>query len=189
MAVFAQDEFEIIEAPDLYKRDICTWPMQGFTELLYRTAEVSTACAGERPYTLSFSTLECKEEKKDQPINWSLLENNMISTRKEFRPFRKQIDLDIDWRKEKISFYTNSTTYKFGMLESDYLLTGISISEDGKTLCLGYQSTFHGVCQGIAQQTEWFSHASSTFAVVIPKTVERIISTSCYYGPDCSEIP
>lgn len=189
MMVYAQDEFEITEYPDTYMRNICKWPMHGFTEIEYRTVEVSSSCAGERPFTAAQGPLDCSQEKKATSINWSLLEDKMISSRKEFRPFRKQLDLDVNWRMEKVTFYTNSTTYKFGVLESDYLLTGVSISEDGKTLCLGYQSTFHGVCQGIAQQSEWFSNASTTFAMVIPKSVEKIISKSCYFGPDCSEIP
>ncbi len=183
----AQDDFEMIEIHDPYK-DICIFPSQGFTEIYCKTVLVSSSGAGGGLYLSSVSLIK-EEEVNSKSINWDLLKNNMIISRKEFRAFREHIDMDVDWRSEKISFYTNSSTYKFGSLESDYLLTGISISEDGKTLSLKYQSTFHGVCQGIAQQAEWFTHESSTYAIIIPSTVENIICSSCYFGPDCSEVP
>lgn len=189
MTVTAQEKFEKLDAPRPAKRDICIWPTQGFKEITFRSIEVESKSAGEYPSILSDWMYEPGNERRVRRINWALLEDNMINGRREFRPFRKQIKLEVDWRKEKITFYTNSTTYKFGNLESDYLLMGVSISEDGKTLCLGYRSAFYGVCQGICQQPEWFSYGSATYAIVIPNTVEKIITTSCHFGPDCSEIP
>ncbi len=192
VAVFAQDDFEVIEILEPYDRDICIWPHSGFEEITFRAAIVSSSGSGglcaipERILDLGYGK---KNQKRERQIDWSLLENNMIESRKEFRALIGHLDLEVDWKTEKLSFYTTSSTYKFGALDSDYVLMGIALSEDGKTLCLGYLSTFHGVCQGICQQPEWFSHTSSSYAIVIPNTVEHITSTSCYFGPDCSEVP
>ncbi len=170
------------------------WPQATFYDIDCRVELVSTKRSGNSicimPVVIAGAdgnSLAVESEK--EAIDFSLLNNNMISSRKEFRPFADRIDLKLDWKREKITFYTNSVSYKHGQLDSDYLLVGVSISEDGKTLNLAYQSTFHGVCQGIRQLTEWYSYETTSYALVIPSTVEMITSTSRYLGPDCSEIP
>ena len=49
--------------------------------------------------------------------------------------------------------------------------------------------SFHGTCQGIAQQDDWFSNSNSIKYITIPKNVTIIENIICYKGPDCSGIP
>ena len=67
-----------------------------------------------------------KKPEKDS-VNLSIYTNGIISSRKEFKPLKPYLDLKVDWKSEKVTFYTNSTTYKFDALESDSRLMGISI--------------------------------------------------------------
>lgn len=176
--------------PEGLEEDICIWPPPGFKEIYCKSELVAKTSSGDRSIEI-YATLDTTiiMSIPDNPIDLSMISNNMISTKNEFTPFAKRIKLEVDWEIEKLTFYTNSRTYKHGHLNSDGYLMGVSISEDGKILCLGYSSRFHGVCQGIAQQPEWYSDETETYAIIIPGTVERIMEISCYFGPDCSEIP
>jgi hypothetical protein len=167
----------------------CPWPPPGFIEIGYRAALVSSTGYGNTPDDLLANSHPVKNEKTGKHADLSGYANRMIETRKELRQLKLGIDLDIEWKKEKVTFYTTGRTYKHGQLDSDYILMGISVSADGKTLCYGFQSTFYGICQGIEQQMEWYSFNTETFVAVIPRSVEKITSTSCHKGPDCSEIP
>ena len=168
----------------------CLWPQPGFKIIAYTTELVYSTGPEDMPESEASDVSRSKKEKtKEYSLNLSGHANNMIKTKKEFRSFSEYINLDVDWNKEKIAFYTECTTYKHGKLDSDYTLMGLSLSADGKTLCLGYRSTFYGVCQGVVQLPEWYSSKINTYAIVIPGTVEKITSITCYFGSDCSGIP
>jgi len=147
------------------------WPQPGFHEIGCRSEEISESDGISGLCMIVMPS------------------GGMITNRKEYRASGLDLEVQVDWQKEQLAFYTMGITYKHGRLDSDYFLTGIAISGDGKTLCLAFHSTFHGVCQGIAQQSEWYSHESATYALVIPATVETITRVSTHSGPDCSGIP
>ena len=173
-----------------YDRNHCIWPLPGYRVITCRSEVVSVSGSGrDRFEPLMDAALSEKKEPERDPVDLSQYTSGMVNSRKAYKPLKKYLNLEIDWKREKVAFYTSSTTYKHGDLDSDSMLTGVSISADGKTLCFRYRSTFYGVCQGIAQQMEWYSHETTTYAIVIPNTVEQITCTWCHSGPDCSNIP
>lgn len=188
-----EPDTQIIEAEPLFidhSRQNCLWPQPGFKVINYKSELVYTISPENQQRAIpSDSTKSERKTAKEDAVNLSGYTNRIIETKKEFKPFSDYINLEIDWKKEKIVFYTDCYTYKHGKLDSDYILMGMAISAEGKTLCLGYRSTFYGVCQGVAQMPEWYSFETNTYAIVIPNTVETITSNTCHYGPDCSEIP
>jgi hypothetical protein len=183
----------IIEAEPLYNghsRNNCRCSRPGFKVMNYRTALVYSTDPGKvHGATPSDFTKSKRKKAIKNQVHLSCYTNRMIETKKEFKQLSDFISLEVDWKKEKIAFYSNCSTYKHGTLDSDYVLTGLSVSTDGKTLCLNFRSTFYGVCQGILQLPEWYSFETNTYAIVIPGTVEKITSCTCHYGPDCSNIP
>lgn len=198
--MLAQSEAEISLQPDSLsplddgyllssEKDYCAWPPPGFNVIHCRSAFVYSLGSNPIPIEVFPGQEQAKKKIKRKKMKLDTHPRGIIDSKKEFRKLSVQLELDVNWKTEKVTFYTTSRTYKHGQLNSDYTLMGASLSEDSKTLSLGYQSTFHGVCQGIAQQAEWYSSESSIFALVIPASVEEITSMTCHRGPDCSNIP
>ena len=173
-----------------YDRNHCLWPLPDYRAIYCRTELVSAYGERNNIAELSIDPSLSEQKKPDKSLpDLSRYTNGIITSPKEYKPLKQYLNLEIDWKREKVAFYTISASYKHGILDSDSRLMGVSISADGKTLCLGYRSTFYGVCQGIAQLPEWYSFEIATYAIVIPNTVEKITNSWCHSGPDCSNIP
>ena len=149
-------------------RDVCLWPPPGYT--LIQVQGVLVSKSGGPGNTVPATT----EQEPVQRVDLSGLKNNVIYTKKDFLPLKDKVKVDINWKNQKLVFSTDAVVYKLGAAYSDYILTGISVSADGTTLCLGYRSTFYGVCQGIAQLSQWFSCENRIYAIVIPLSLIHI---------------
>lgn len=185
------DTFTLIEEAYIIGPDQndCVWHPPGFQLITCKSALVYSAGQGSQTELVPYDIELKKDKLRKKRMDLSGYNEGMIESRKDFKKLSAHIDLKVDWKTEIVTFYTTYRSYKHGQLDSDYVLMGTAISADGKTLFMGYLSTFHGVCQGIAQQAEWYSSETSTYALVIPATVEEITNASCYRGPDCSDIP
>lgn len=184
LAVIPEKEF------NGHKENICIWSPPGFKEIDYEFELVSTFGNSKNNPHKKFIYLDYKKsDLTNDLIDWPLLLNNMMYSKKELKPYALKIKLKINWKTQKLTFYRNTVTYKHGKQDSDIYLIGVSLSEDEKTLCLGYRITSQAVCQGIRQLPEWYFCEHKIYALLIPKSVEKIIDTSCYFGPDCSGIP
>ena len=129
--------------------------------------------------------LDKSEEIKPDFSNYV---GKIINNKKKFKPIQKYFKYKVDWKKEKVIIIHESSTYKYGNLESSISFMGAAISTQ-KELILGFRNTFHGVCQGIAQDLTSFSYKNNVLCLVIPTKVKSVKKHYCYFGPDCSNIP
>lgn len=121
-------------------------------------------------------------------LNIELQEGKLIESEKQFFEITGK-NSEIDWTKEKVLIISENILYKLGKLENTTKFMGIAIAKDNSLIFIGYKNTFHGVCQGIAQLSEWFSSEESFYAVTIPRSIDSTSNYYCYEGPECGDIP
>ncbi len=97
--------------------------------------------------------LETEKGNLKNDRDYSSLSGTFIRTAKDFKNLVGIDDSHIKWKKQK-SLYLFYNQYKHEVLEYSSYHLGFCLSFDETFHYIGYHSTFHGVCQGIAQLDE-----------------------------------
>jgi hypothetical protein len=93
----------------------------------------------------------------------------------------------IDWKESRILVVELTTVYKLGALETSTALSWIA--GDSEAVYLGITFTQYGPCQGIAQQSEWFSYEQELLFILLPARPGPVVKRYCSVGGCPPDLP
>lgn len=181
----AQEIQSIDDVPiELPGRKACNWPPANSDQYNSKVIYIGHTTHHEN----SADHQRIDDDSEIDQLNIELHEGKLIESEKQFLMITGK-NSEIDWTKEKVLIISENTVYKLGKLENTTKFMGVAIAKDNSVIFTGYKNTFHGVCQGIAQLSEWFSSEESFYAVTIPRSIDSTSNYYCYEGPECGDIP